>query len=385
MLRGAVIMTAVRCTDTLFFYDLPQVVEARDEIGGSYVGILMANCHDRYLVTGVEPTQLQRFKRGEIDLRSIVAPSATGRYFSAQGPLSEPLALTPMDCAEDVERHLPEAGFLLHDAPAATAVVAEARSRNNFVLDLSVDPPESADGHRIAANTLTGLLQHIQTLIKHAYGAALRELPAPARREIDRSDAARLDVIVPAAPGSFRIVLEAGRRADLLGDSELTRAMHRVDLLFEGLDHPRDVLARLREHKGHLAGAFSRLVKFLASHDTSLVYQWATPGLETARTRRVTRSQSTALVELLSGVSNLGSEPIVLEGLLEEADLTRRSWRLLIDGARESGTVAEGGPTLDGLKLGARYRFECIEELDEADATGRETRRVYLTDYTPIQ
>ncbi len=378
-------MTAVRCTDTLFFYDLPQIIEARDQIGGSYVGILMANCHDRYLMVGVEPAHLQRFKRGELDLRSMIAPPATGQYFSVQGTLADPLVLAAMETADVVENHLPETGFLLHDVPADSAVVEEARSRNNFVLDLSVDPPESADDHRISANTLTGLLQHIQTLIKHAYGAALRELPAPARRDIDRTNAARLDVIVPAATGSFRIVLEAGRRPDLLGDSELSRAMQRVDGLFEGLDHPREVLARLREHKGHLAGAFSRLVKFLASHDTSLVYQWATPAFGTARTRRVTRSQSAALVELLSGMSNLGSEPIVLEGLLEEADLARRSWRLLIDDARESGTVAEGGPTLDGLKLGARYRFECIEELDEADATGRETRKVYLTDYTPIQ
>lgn len=377
-------MTTVRYSDTLYFYDVPQVIEVKDKIGGCYVGLLLADSHDRYLVVGVDPSQLNRFRKGEIDLRSIVYPPITGQYFIGQGDLSEPLLLSRANTEEVQANHLPDAGFVLHETPADSLVVAEARSRNNLVLDLTVEPPEAREEHRIQANTLTGLLQHVQTLIKHAYGAALRDLPPAVRRNADRIDAHRLDVIVPASAGSFRIVLEAGKRPDLLGHSELFRALERVDTLFDDLDQPDVVLARLREHKGHLAGAFSRLVKFLSSHNTGLCYQWATPEFKTARTRLVTHTQSEILVRLLSGVSNLGSEQIELVGVLEEADLARRSWRLITENGKEAGTVPETGPSLEGLRLGARYRFDCIEELDEADATGRETRRVYLTEYTPI-
>lgn len=374
-------MKTVQYRDTLYFYDAPQVIEAQDAIGGCYIGLLLADSHDRYLVVGVDPAQLSRFRKGEIDLRSIIDPPVVGAYFIGQGELSNPLHLHPVDVNEVRANHLPDPGFVLHDTPAENFVLAEARCRNNLVIDLTVEPPEARTEHRIQANTLTGLLQHMQTLIKHAYGAAMRELPVAARRTADRIDAYRLDVVVPAMAGSFRIVLEAGKRPDLLGHSELSRALERIDTLFDDLDQPNAVLARLRQHKGHLAGAFSRLVKFLCSHNTSLRYQWASPEFKTARARSVTHAQTQTLVGLLSGVSNLGSEQIELEGTLEEADLARRSWRLITESGKETGTAAENGPSLEGLQLGARYRFDCIEELDEADATGRETRRVYLVGY----
>lgn len=377
-------MKTVQYAHTLYYYDAPQVIEARDAIGGCYVGVLLADGGDRYLVVGVDPVQLSRFRTGESDLRSIMEPPATGEYFFGQGDLSQPIPLSPADPDEVRAFHLPDAGFVLYEAPANSTVVAEARNRSNLVLELTVNPPEARTGHRIQANTLTGLLQHIQTIIKHAYGHALRELPPAARRGADRADAHRLDVVVPAMPGSFKVVLEAGKRPDLFGGNELTRALERVDTLFEGLDKPDVVMTRLREHKGHLAGAFARLVKFLARHDTGLHYEWATPEFKRAQVRSVTQAQTEALVGLLSGISNLGAEQIILEGELEEADLTKRSWRLTTESGKETGTVAESGPSLDGLRLGARYRFECIEELDEADATGREIRRVYLTGYTPV-
>ena len=89
------------------------------------------------------------------------------------------------------------------------------------------------------------------------------------------------------------------------------------------------------------------------------------------------------LVSLLSGVSNLGSESVNLVGTLEEADMTRGTWRLATPEDKYSGEVKQGGPTLEGLELGRAYQFSCIEEIEEAEGTGREQRSLYLVEHRP--
>ena len=51
---------------------------------------------------------------------------------------------------------------------------------------------------------------------------------------------------MPAAAGSFRIVLEAANLPDLFGDSVLGKALQRVDTLFQNTADPRETLAVAR-------------------------------------------------------------------------------------------------------------------------------------------
>ena len=55
-------MKTIRHTTTLFYYDGPQVFEARDVIGGHYVAVMVEpeGGQDRYLVAGVEPDREAR-------------------------------------------------------------------------------------------------------------------------------------------------------------------------------------------------------------------------------------------------------------------------------------------------------------------------------------
>ena len=67
-------MKTIRHTTTLFYYDGPQVFEARDAIGGHYVAVMVEpeGGHDRYLVAGVEPERLRQFRAGLLDLRTLL-------------------------------------------------------------------------------------------------------------------------------------------------------------------------------------------------------------------------------------------------------------------------------------------------------------------------
>jgi DNA helicase-2/ATP-dependent DNA helicase PcrA len=110
-------MKTIRYTSTLFYYDGPQVFEARDSIGGHYIGLMVEpECElDRFLVKGVAPETLRRFRSGLIDLRTLLVGD-DGDWYLATAPqgLDHPLELTAQDGSLADSGLLPDPGFLLH-------------------------------------------------------------------------------------------------------------------------------------------------------------------------------------------------------------------------------------------------------------------------------
>jgi len=378
-------MKKIRPTSTLYYYDGPQVVEARDAIGGHYVAVMVAPVgeQDRYVVAGVEPQRLQQFLAGEIDLRSLMLHRSEDEWFLATTGADDWWLAEPQSSPLSSFSQLPEEGFLLHDAPPSSEALREARARNNLVMEVAAEARESAGEHRIRVGTLAELLTHLQVVVKHAYGAALRTLPVDSRRMIDRSEAHLLDVVVPAAPGSFRIVLEAATRPDLLGQSELRRALERMDELFLSASDPQQTLAMVKAHRGHLAGAYQRLLRFLVDSKVGLRYAWAEPSFAEPRARAISEADAGSLVDALSGVSNLGAEPVELVGALKAANVNSGTWRLATEGGERAGKLKPGGPSLAGLKLEGTYRFTCLEEIEETHGGTREQQTLYLMEHEP--
>ena len=377
-------MKQIRCTSTLFYYDGPQVLEARDGIGGHYVAVLApagGGAAERYLVAGVAPERLRQFRSGELDLRSLLLGSeAEARYLAtAESSLDRPLLVDRLSGPLVDSELLPDAGFFLHDGPADDFVLREARARNNLILELAAEPPEAATQHRIRANTLAEMLLRVQAMVRHAYRAALRESPARYRRPHDDM----MDVVVPAAAGSFRIVLEAANVPDLFGHSDLARALPRVDALFRCAGNPEEALASAREVRGHLAGAYLKLLRFLDERGTGLRYSWADPSSERPSRGAISHGQAGPLLKVLSSVTDLGVEAVTLEGTFERFNRGTGAWGLLTAEGSRSGRIREGGPGLDGLEVGGRYVFYCDEVIEEFDVTGRELRTIYLNRQEP--
>ena len=380
-------MRTIRHTKTLFYYDGPQVFEARDAIGGHYIGVMVEpdEGEDRFLIKGTSPDSLRRFRSGALDLRNLLLDTVSDEWFLGTAPdgFGESFEITLRQEPIASSGFLPEPDFFLHDQVTEDETLREARERNNLVMEVSVEPPEATFEHRIRVSTLAALLNHVQTVVKHAYGVALRDLSLETRRAIDKSDAHLLDVVIPAAPGSFRVFFEASKETDLLGQSEMARALERVDQLFEHAADPARALAIVKEHKGHLAGAYLRLLKFLVETRTGIRYSWAEPGFSRPKAGSVSESQARPLVEALSGVSNLGAEQVSFVGKLEKGD-THGTWRISSPEGDFSGKVRDGGPSMEGLKLGGTYRFSCLEEIEEVESTGREIRSLYLLEYEPV-
>ena len=376
---------------TLFYYDGPHVFEARDAIGGHYIAVMvgseppdaagnaMRGQGERCLVAGVAPDRLRLFRSGAIDLRSLLLESVPDeRYLAAVDPaIDQPLRLESLRTPLADSGFLPDPGFLLYDRPADDHVLREARERNNFVIELVTEPPEAASRHRIRVTTLAGILSHVQALVGYAYRAAIET-------DRRRRDDDMLDVVVPASAGSFQVILEASSLPDLFGDNDLGRALPRVDLLFENTANADATLAVVKENRGHLAGAYLKLLRFLAQSGTGLRYSWAEPALDRPVTRSVSQGDAGRLVEVLSTVDRLASEEVTVEGAFERFNRGSGAWGLLTDEGRRTGKIASGGPSLDGLQVGGRYRFHCEEEIEEIDVTGRESRTLYLNRHEPV-
>ena len=381
-------MKTVKPVSTLYYYDGPQVLEARDGIGGHYIAVIVEQLqdYDRYLVAGVAPNRLRQFRSGILDLRTLLVDADADEWYLASAPAGpeQLMTLEPQPRSLTESGLLPDEGFVLHDRPADELALNEARMRNNVVIEITADPPEAVGEHRIRVGTFTGLLNHVQTVVRHAYTAALRETSAGTRSRLHTDDAHLLDVVVPAAAGSFRVVLEGSQTPGLFGIAELTRALRRVDSIFEHADSPEQTLITLKEQRGHLAGSYLRLLNFLIERKTGLQYSWAEPISVKANYGSVSESEANSLVEILSGVSNLGSEPVTLVGEFERGNRGIGSWGLLTEDGIYSGKIKEGGPSLNGLKFGGHYKFVCVEEIEEIEATGRESRTLYLNAYEPV-
>lgn len=373
-------MKAIKLTAVLLYYDGVQVFEGRDASGGHYVGVGIGPgiVTNRYMVTAAAPELLRQFRGGRLDLRTLLLAAPEGEWFitvdkeGGDSPLflePQPVPVTECDC-------LPDPDFILDAGPVDDLAVQHARERGNVVFEFSAEPPEAV-AHRIRMATLGNLLLRVQTLVKHAYESALRDLPEMTRNNLDTADGHLMDVVVPAAPGPFRVVLAAAKPPDMFGAGELARGLQRLDEVFASATDPDTVREALKPYQGRLADSFIQLLRFLVANQTGLYYSWADKMSTAARHSGVSEAIAGQLLEQLSGLENLAAETVIITGQFEQVKRSAGDWGLLTADGVKSGKVSADGPSLNGLEVGKRYRFHCIENI-EANGAGQENTTLYL-------
>ena len=112
-------MVKIKCTDTLIWYDGPQVFEGDDETGQRYIGVRSASKAMRYLVVRVTERKRQAFLDGRTDLRSVIAEaSSKERYTTSTVPDengTNEMALEPFNELPTEKDFLPAPGFRMTD------------------------------------------------------------------------------------------------------------------------------------------------------------------------------------------------------------------------------------------------------------------------------
>lgn len=364
-------------TSALFHCDGIQVFDGRDEIGGHFIAVMAGETDEGdplYSLFGVSPVQLQQFRLGNLDLRTLIVnrplrPWFVGQLVERDGQLIVEVQAQADDVPSDL---LPDEGFTLSIAPAGDAwwVRRESQSRSTLAWGISVDSGVPTDEHRLGASKLGGLLLHIQNFVKYAY----RKVCPGAR---DR--ASSLDVAVPAAPGSLAVLLVPSQLPDLFDKYEVASALDVVDFLLGDVSDPQQTLERVKKYAGHTAGAFVRLLKFLNDAEISLQYSWTAPDRPTVSVRSLTQRDAQSLLVVLSATNELQTEKLTLAGRLRKVDIDAGTWRILsVEDGKEYAGKTRGGIGLGSLVTDQNYVFQCEEQVEEVTGTGREIRTIYL-------
>lgn len=379
-------MKQIHHKNTLIYYDGVQVFDAQDDIGGSYIGVLVDTAepgHDHYLVVGIAPAELQRLRLAEIDLRAAIIGRPGAEWFLAPAAKGADGTLElEARTGEIPEEYLPGAGLFLGARGAGPQCSAfnEARSRNTVVLELSIESPVPSEEHRVPLGLLTGVLGNFGSLLKHAYDRARQGTPGPGA-SAGRSDWRRIfDVAVPALPGSVKVLLLASESPGLFGQTGVAAALEIVDKLAAAASDPGNAIQIVKEFQGHTAGAFLRLVQFAAESEISLAYTWASPDRADVSSASISRPQAAALAEVLVSSEKLGTEVKTLTGILRKVDADKGEWRLKshADSEEYSGKIG-AGVSLSRVIIDSEYTFICEETTEFAIASGKETQKLILT------
>jgi len=369
---------------TLVDYDVPQLFLASDRAGTNYVCLLVAQTekYDEYATVAVSPGRLSDFLAGRLDLLTIIsAPETEVRYVVHL--LGEDMQGLHLHIVEAFPPEwLPDAGFYLADSAQieeVTPVAAEAVTRNRAVLHLALSPPEARIVPKIDAYHLSTALGLFQSVVKFAYRKALASTSYSLRKALNSDTNYGLEVFA-FSPGSFTVHMQSKVPADLLGFVDIERAFDTVDSLTTALESPQSALDVMKEHRGHLATSYRKLLQFVAENNVSISYNWATPHRPTPVQHRIPVARAAALYELSSHRRDLGVEAVSLTGSFVKANTRTGEWAIASDDGQEyRGYAGESSDVrLDGVVLGTtKYILDCEERLTGWGA-GTEKSRLYL-------
>ncbi len=379
--------------ETLVYYDGPEVVLVSDQISTKYVCALVVRGpeSDKYFCTSISPSRLESFTSGSIDLRSIFDSSEANDFYTIELRDQEvtDIPILPIDFASLPQEWLPDEGFFLEPQPTEDLdLLHEATARNRAVIDLSLRPPESSIGNKISAYNLSQSVGMFQTLLKYAYKKSIAALSQAAKKVLDQIQNYEVEVLT-FAPGSFKVRMQSKSPADLLGYTDISKALFKLDEIVGPIEDSEKSLDVLRRNAGHLIKAYQKFLKLAIDFNSTISYEWTFPELSKTIRHDITKRHAEPIYNLLEEKQDLGTEVINLVGRILKADVRSGVWTCLEEETNRTFTGKinpEREISLAGITLETTiYEFECEEHLVEEIVTGKEKTVLLLNKYKEKQ
>ncbi|PHS18440.1 MAG: hypothetical protein COA78_02110 [Blastopirellula sp.] len=382
--------TPIFLKDILLYYDTPQLFAACDLVGTNYLCMLVEQSSDidKFACVSLSEQKLIHFTTGKVDLREIFLYPEIKQFFQLDvlDYQSNDFEIESLSAPEFPLHWLPEEGVLINNIQSQSEIIVESKQKARTIVHLSLNPPESINEPRINALTLSDALLCFQTMLKYAYKRSIAVLPSDKRKQLNVNENYQLDVF-GFAHGSFRVKMQSQAYQNLLGETEIIKALELVDKLVENIDNPEESLQLLLENKGHFASSYIRFLKHIADGKSKISYSWAYSALEEPLTKQITSDQAQRLFELFNHQDELKEEEIELIGFFDKIDIKLGKWRL-VDQGREihNGELGEvEGLTLQGVVIGTElYKLKCVEKIFEIHGTSEEKKSLQIIDLIPL-
>ena len=361
----------LRYTRTLDYCDGISIFEANDPIGGTYVASYLeaVDGGDRYLVVGCQPEMLRLFRHGGHDLRDLLEQSARHGWCVADlVGTKKPLVVRLIGDGNIPNQHLPEPGYRLAEFEVDHGIVADAVERDNFVLQVSIEPPGTGITHAVGVAAFNDLMDRVQELAQ----CAVKEVVGS--RGVRK--ASRLNV-VGISEGSIVVTLQGAAGLDEERESVLTKAFEKLDDLFDTIGMSQQLDADVAEYASETIGAYAKLMKLLKDEETGFHYTWAAPTTAVPSHKAVSLERAQTLESelpraLMERSEETPAREVILQGTLEAASQLNHKWTLRdSEGVLWNGFVEEGELGLDELVIGSHYIFTCLEKRVESGSGRR--------------
>ncbi len=354
-------MSTLHIKSVLVYYDGPQVFEARDLAGGSYICIAAPHGTEfDCIAIRIEPARLHAFIAGACDLLSLITKrdsTLDWYYCNFEGEFLNAASVgegwqVPIEL-------LPEEGFYHEQKSGAPEVVEVAAERRVCIVAVSLWDGNSGNANSVKASTLGAVLLDFQRVFSRAFSNWQRT-----NRNVESTVSVPALTAFASAPGSYKIYLEADSSAGLFGSSNAVNAFIILDKILEDPMDTRRTVDALVEYKGHFAGAMHSLFKTMVQNNVSLSYTYADFSDSIARGSTISLSEAKAITKALSERETIDAEPVPVVGVLEKIDAVSGAWRLHTENKSVSGKTDADGPKLTGLTIGELYTFLCEERIE---------------------
>ena len=369
---------------TLIYYDGHQLVVVKDEVDTCYLCILTGDegGYFLYCCVAISRAKYSLLINNRIDVRDAFVERESEHWYRLRTQdITDRQFTFEMVSGAIPDNLLPDSGLMASPPATSDELVFFSKERNNIVSEIAVEPPE-ASNHNISAKTLSLLLDAFQGLVKRGIAVSRkRQNSTTSHLAVD----AHIVDVCAFVPGSFKIRFESRAGLDFIGDSDMENAFGLIERVLSSSSEPEKIAAALEGYKGHFVTNLIKLLRVAAENKTYLKLSWAKPSFNRVRSISVEHRHIPPLLELLTSKEEMLVETIVFVGLLKKADVDSGAWRIKSDedGKEYSGSINESSLSLSGLKTDSRYKVVCIERIEEAPFTGRETVSLYATKFDP--
>lgn len=252
-------------TEILSFYELPQIVVARNVFGTQFLMLLESDETElglQYLSVPVSNEKLNLFKGKKIDLLSIYTKPEVDQYYLMYTKGDNEFLIKQINFDDITEDMLPLAGFYCeyNENPVENLVNKSIISGR---ISSSLAIVDAHNSHQINCNTLATIILNYQDLVKSSHASLY------GTKNIEE---ARLDVIATQA-ASFDVEFQSSLPLDLFGSSKINETFGVVDKLL-GISDDEQLFKEVEEQHYKVLGSLKKFVSVLAENKYSLRHSW---------------------------------------------------------------------------------------------------------------
>lgn len=369
----------------LIFYDIPQLFVAQDSIGTKYVCLYVEeneiNLEYNYVAISISKRKLKLLMTGQIDVRDAFEHPETHVWYVVNF-MDSSLTISLAPFTQIKENFLPEFGLYIPETKVfeESPIIEESISLNNTVVHLSI--VDNKNSNSVEVDLLGNLIKLFQSLVKNTYKKTLSQIQHSKLLDAPENFTLR---VVGFSQGSFNVHLVPSSSPDLFGNSNIDIGLTQIDKIIGDVTDETAFLEHIKPYTGHSITAYKKMLVEIIKKDIKFIYKWTSNSSYLVHTKVIDKIYAQQVYDILTSKSELSQEIKVFTGLVKQADVANRHWRILDmeDQKEYSGRAANidlAGITLDEVI----YRFTCEEIIEELKINDSEKISYVLISYERI-